>query len=369
MVLVDGHLDIGFQLGRVSAAIRGVSALAHREREGDLARRTLARSLHGRPAGNEAKRASPSIFPTIFLAPKEPGSRALRRIPRKVVYEGAAQAHRFGRHQLDRYRELHDDDGERVPDDRDVRWISRGSARGLGRGRRRRATSGWCPLLEGADPIRDPAELPEWKEAGLRIVGLAWRGTRYSAGTGEPGPLTPLGPRARARNPPTQGMILDLSHAAEEAFFEALELSDGRGDRFPLESARAMCNTDRQLSDRMIRAIADRNGVIGSVPFSLMLVEDWERIREAGRADRTRVAEAMQHTAEVAGRHEVVADRFGLRWRLRRGRNAPEGSRHDRRSAAPGRRALRSGLPRYGQIRDMLGGNWIRFLERTLPAS
>src|SRR5262245_29331222 len=35
-------------------------------------------------------------------------------------------------------------------------------------------------LLEGADPIRTPDEVPLWKDQGVRIVGLAWRQTRYA---------------------------------------------------------------------------------------------------------------------------------------------------------------------------------------------
>ena len=48
-------------------------------------------------------------------------------------------------------------------------------------------------LMEGADAPRSPADVPEWFEYGLRIVGLAWRRTRSAGGTGEPGPLTDEG--------------------------------------------------------------------------------------------------------------------------------------------------------------------------------
>ena len=41
---------------------------------------------------------------------------------------------------------------------------------------------GIVPLMEGADPIREPAEAELWYERGLRIVGLAWDDTRYAAG-------------------------------------------------------------------------------------------------------------------------------------------------------------------------------------------
>src|SRR6187431_2915810 len=33
-------------------------------------------------------------------------------------------------------------------------------------------------LMEGSDALRSPADVPEWFEYGLRIVGLAWRRTR-----------------------------------------------------------------------------------------------------------------------------------------------------------------------------------------------
>src|SRR5262245_19688737 len=44
-------------------------------------------------------------------------------------------------------------------------------------------------LLEGADAIRSPADVQPLFDAGVRIVGLAWKRTRYAGGTGEPGPL------------------------------------------------------------------------------------------------------------------------------------------------------------------------------------
>ncbi len=55
-------------------------------------------------------------------------------------------------------------------------------------------------MIEGADCVREPDELHEWFAAGVRIVGPAWGGTRYSGGTREPGPLTPDGHRLLERD-------------------------------------------------------------------------------------------------------------------------------------------------------------------------
>ncbi|HEX9068736.1 MAG TPA: membrane dipeptidase, partial [Ktedonobacterales bacterium] len=47
---------------------------------------------------------------------------------------------------------------------------------------------GFMMLMEGADPVSKPSELHEWIAGGVRMIGLAWKGTRYAGGTGQPGP-------------------------------------------------------------------------------------------------------------------------------------------------------------------------------------
>ena len=74
--------------------------------------------------------------------------------------------------------------------------------------------------MEGADPIRTPAEASEWFSSGVRIVGPAWQRTRYSGGTRAPGPLSPEG-RESMREMENSGLILDTSHMAEESSFRA----------------------------------------------------------------------------------------------------------------------------------------------------
>jgi len=124
-------------------------------------------------------------------------------------------------------------------------------------------------LMEGADPIVTPKQAQEWFEAGVRIVGPAWRATRYAGGTQMPGPLTGLG-RELMKEMEKTGLILDVSHMAEASFFEALELFHG-----PVIASHSNCRTfvptDRQLSDEMISALGStrrryRNGPIQQIP-------------------------------------------------------------------------------------------------------
>lgn len=57
------------------------------------------------------------------------------------------------------------------------------------------------------------------------------------------------------------GLIVDVSHASDKAFYDILETS-----KVPViashSSARALCNHPRNLDDKMLLALADKNGVI-----------------------------------------------------------------------------------------------------------
>jgi len=128
--------------------------------------------------------------------------------------------------------------------------------------------------MEGADPIVTPDQVHEWWQDGLRVVGLTHYGvSAYAYGTGTEGGLTELGvPLLRAMD--EAGMILDLSHLADRAFWEALEVFRG-----PVlashNNCRALVPGDRQFSDDQVRAIAQRRGVIGVALDAWMLKPGW----------------------------------------------------------------------------------------------
>ncbi len=123
--------------------------------------------------------------------------------------------------------------------------------------------------MEGADPITGPEQLEEWVKKGLRLIGPAWRETRYCGGTATPGPLKPAGFQLLAEMQ-RLGVILDVSHMAEESFYQAMEAYQG-----PVISSHSNCrhfvNTDRQLSDEMIKLLFQRQAVIGVVLYNKFL--------------------------------------------------------------------------------------------------
>ncbi|MEW5941541.1 MAG: membrane dipeptidase, partial [Chloroflexota bacterium] len=159
-------------------------------------------------------------------------------------------------------------------------------------------------LMEGADGIRSPKELPRWYDMGLRHIGLAWAGTRYSGGTKEPGPLTDEG-RALLKAMADLNFTLDLSHMDEPAALEALDSYPG-----PIVVTHANClallpgyETNRQLSDRVIRGLIERGGVMGVVPFNNFLKVGWLRTGGSQREEvsLSAVADHIDHICQLAG--------------------------------------------------------------------
>ena len=92
--------------------------------------------------------------------------------------------------------------------------------------------------MEGADPIVSPDHAADWYEAGLRVVGLAHYGpSAYAHGTGCTGGLTPAGSEL-LRAMEQLRLILDLTHLADESFWQALERFTGPGAGEPQQLPR-----------------------------------------------------------------------------------------------------------------------------------
>ena len=130
---------------------------------------------------------------------------------------------------------------------------------------------GFVLSMESADPILSPAGLPAWWESGVRIIGPAHYGAgRYAGGTGTEAGLTDLGARLLTEME-RLGLILDLSHLSDLAFWQTLD-----GYRGPVlashNNCRALVPHQRQFSDRQLKAIFQRDGVVG-VAFDAWMLE------------------------------------------------------------------------------------------------
>ena len=136
--------------------------------------------------------------------------------------------------------------------------------------------------FEGAEPIgADLDALHVWHAAGLRSLGPVWsRPTAF--GHGVPfafpsGPdtgagLTPAG-KDLVRECNALRIMLDLSHINEKGFDDVAAVSDA-----PLvathSNAHALCPSSRNLTDRQLAIIAERDGMVGLNYASGFLRED-----------------------------------------------------------------------------------------------
>ncbi len=161
--------------------------------------------------------------------------------------------------------------------------------------------------MESADPILLPEQLSAWKEAGVRLIGPAHYGPgRYAGGTS-----TELGLGFEGKQLLSEmdelGILLDLTHFSDEAFWEALDSFGG-----PVLASHNNCRTlvphQRQFDDRQIRAIISRNGVIGVSLDNWMIRPGWTRnAKENERVTLAHVADHMDHICQLAGNSQHAA--------------------------------------------------------------
>ena len=160
--------------------------------------------------------------------------------------------------------------------------------------------------MESADPSLDADDVESWWEAGLRVVGPAHFGhNTYIHGTFTEGglkpPARPLYEAMRAA-----GRILDITHMADQAVWESLDLWDG-----PVMAShcvsRSVVPGQRHLADDMVAELARRGGIIGLVfcqnfiDPDIAWKEDLWNERRPARYGMEGLVPHIERLAELAG--------------------------------------------------------------------
>ncbi len=126
--------------------------------------------------------------------------------------------------------------------------------------------------IEGMEPLGyDPGLIDVFCSLGVRMASLTWnRRNPFADGTAE----SPAGGLSRIGRELVDRMTglpiaFDLSHANEGTFFEVLERSADRPVLASHSLCRAVFDSPRNLSDDQLRALAERDGVVGlmALPF------------------------------------------------------------------------------------------------------
>ena len=354
---IDGHLDLAWNMltyGRDYS--KSLKEIRFSERgseqvttEGDT---TIA--FDALKAANTAV-----VFNTLFAAPIHTKEGPWDTETYSNVRESSALYHR----QMDAYERLTDSHPEKF---RLLRGRDDLSSHLKAYQTDPKMPIGLITLMEGADGIKDPDELEVWMERGVRIIGLAWQATRYSGGTREPGPLTDLGIRL-LKQMDEMGCILDISHMDEQAVWQALDRFHGPviASHAPPLSLLRERHSNRFISDDVIRAIAERNGVIGLVTLNIFLDNTWQKGDNKDLIPLERVVEQMDYICQLLG----SADHVGIGSDLDGGHGNME-TPAELDSIADMPKILKVLADRgYSQADQaaIYGANWSRFLLEALP--
>jgi membrane dipeptidase len=224
---------------------------------------------------------------------------------------------------------------------------------------------GFILAMEGADPILSPSDVPKWWERGLRVIEPVHYGVNaYAHGTGVTGGLTSKG-RDFLKAMEEAGMVLDVTHLSDDSFWESVKLFRG-----PVmashHNCRALVPGDRQLTDDQIRALIERDAVIGAAFDSWMLYPEYVPGETPNSlVSLEAVADHIDHVCQLAGnaRHSAIGSDLD-------GGFGREQSPHDLNTIfdlqkIPG--LLRKKGLKEADVEGVMHGNWLRFFQRALP--
>jgi len=349
MLLFDGHLDLAMN------ALSWNRDLSLSVQESRLLEQGMTQPGRGRGtvAFPEMRRGEVAVsIATVIARVQGPGNPFPGYRTPEAAY-GAAQG------QLAYYRMLEEQGVLRLLADRpalNAHWQEWEAAPAT-------APLGIILTMEGADPVVYPEQVHRWKEQGLRCIGLSHYGPgRYAAGTSTEGGLTDLG-RALLPEAERAGLILDLTHLADGAFWEAIERFEG-----PVQASHQCCRTlvpgDRQMEDRQLLAVIERGGVIGAALDAWMLYPGWIK-GETGNevCGLCRVADQIDHVCQLAGNslHAAVGSDLD-------GGFGQEQTPHDVESIADLQKLadmLRARGYSEEAVRNVFHGNLLRLFQRT----
>jgi membrane dipeptidase len=155
--------------------------------------------------------------------------------------------------------------------------------------------------LEGVEPFGYDLHTAEvfW-ELGLRMASLTWnRRNPFADGAAEDddGGLSRLG-RSLVERLVELGVVLDLAHASPRTFADVLARAQDTPVVVSHAACRAVHDHPRNLTDDQLRALAERDGVVGMMLLPLV-VDDT-------RPTIDRAIDHLEHAAEVMGAEHLA---------------------------------------------------------------
>jgi membrane dipeptidase len=211
--------------------------------------------------------------------------------------------------------------------------------------------------IEGGEAVEaDLSVLRMLHRLGVRAMTLTWNERNQIAdGAAEgrtKGGLTNFGVELISEMNKI-GMAVDVSHLSDAGFFDVIDTSK-RPIIASHSNCRALCNHRRNLTDEMIKLLAEKDGVMG-MNFAPAFVDD-----NPGNATLERILDHIDHVVEAAGVEHVGlgSDFDGIE-------SCPKGLEDVTKMPY-----ITEGLVRRNYSEDdilkVLGGNFLRVLKNVI---
>jgi membrane dipeptidase len=160
-------------------------------------------------------------------------------------------------------------------------------------------------------------------------------------------------------------IILDVTHLCDDAFWQAVDYFDGY-IWASHNNCRTLVNHNRQFSDEQIKALIERDAVIGVALDAWMLVPNWIRSHSLPvdmNCNLEKVVDNIDHICDLAGNVNHVAIGSDLD-----GAFGKEQCPFDLETIADLQK-IPSLLKERGytlaNIEQIMHGNWLRFLRKA----
>lgn len=361
--IIDGHEDLAYNALTFNRDIRRSAAETRRLEQDTPIPLRAGQATLGFPEYQRGQVAV--VFGSIFQAHR----RYMAAEWEVLAYTSFTEANLIHHRQLDFYRRLADANPAQfqlILKRKDLHAILEEWERPASPDAAPARPMGLLLAMEGAEGIADPREMEEWWQKGLRMVGLVWSGGRFCGGTNEAGGFTPQG-YEMLETLASLGYALDLAHMNEISARQALDAYPGT-IVVTHANAKALIKDiqgERHLPDQTIRRIAERDGVIGILPFNRFLVPSWQNRDDRSLVTLQHLAAHIDHICQLTGSTRHVA--FGTD--LDGGFGYPAiplemDTIADLQKIVP---ILTEKGYTDTQISDIFGKNWQRMLERILP--
>lgn len=314
--IIDAHQDIAYDaLSFGRSYIRSAAETRVLEKDTPIPTQT-GQSLCGWPDYQNGQIAL--IIATLFLAPHSHQGGPWE----KQIYHNREEAGRMLRGQIDFYRRLADENPDKfrlVTSRQDLDAVLAPWEKSPASYPASTHPVGLVFSMEGAEGIQAAEELEEYREMGLHFVGPVWAGGRYCGGSFEPGGFTQEGYRLLEVMADLR-YVLDLSHMNEESANQALDAYPGTVIASHANARALIQNApnERHLSDRVIRTLAERGGVMGVLPYNRFLKVDWTAQADRREITLATLANHIDHVCQLTGsvRHIAIGTDFdgGFGW-------------------------------------------------------